>query len=50
VYLGEHYAVDLLAGGALTVAVRRLGPHAAGALTRVRDAVAALEAMAHEVG
>jgi len=30
------------------VAVRRLGPHVAGALTRVRDAVAALEAVAHE--
>jgi hypothetical protein len=48
VYLGEHYAVDLLAGGALTLAVRRLGPHATGALSRVRDAVAALEAVAHE--
>jgi len=48
VYLGEHYAVDLLAGGALTLAVRRLEPRAAGALRRVRDAVAALEAVAHE--
>jgi membrane-associated phospholipid phosphatase len=48
VYLGEHYAVDLLAGGALTLAVRRLGPHATGALRRARDAVAALEALAHE--
>jgi membrane-associated phospholipid phosphatase len=48
VYLGEHYAVDLLAGGALTLAVRRLAPHAAGALSRVRDAVGALEAVAHE--
>jgi len=26
VYLGEHYAVDLIAGAALTAAVRRLGP------------------------
>jgi hypothetical protein len=48
VYLGEHYVVDLLAGGALTVAVRRLGPHAAGVLTRAGRAVAALEAVAHE--
>ena len=29
VYLGEHYVVDLLAGAALTGAVRRLGPRAA---------------------
>jgi membrane-associated phospholipid phosphatase len=48
VYLGEHYAVDLLAGAALTLLVRRLGPHAAGALRRVGDAIAALEAVAHE--
>jgi membrane-associated phospholipid phosphatase len=48
VYLGEHYVVDLLAGAALTAAVRRLGPRAQPALTRVGRAVAALEAMAHE--
>jgi len=48
VYLGEHYAVDLLAGAALTLLVRRLGPHAAGALRRVGGAIAALEAVAHE--
>jgi membrane-associated phospholipid phosphatase len=48
VYLGEHYAVDLLAGAALTAAVRRLGPRAAPALLRVGRAVSALEAMAHE--
>ena len=47
VYLGEHYAVDLLAGGALTVAVRRLGPRAGPALRGLRHAVAALEAVAH---
>ena len=50
VYLGEHYVVDLLAGVALTMAVRRLGPRAGPALTRVRRAVAALEAIAHEAG
>jgi membrane-associated phospholipid phosphatase len=48
VYLGEHYAVDLLAGAALTAAVRRLGPRAEGALRGVGRAVAALEARAHE--
>jgi membrane-associated phospholipid phosphatase len=48
VYLGEHYVVDLLAGAALTGAVRRLGPRAAPALGRIGRAVAALEARAHE--
>jgi membrane-associated phospholipid phosphatase len=48
VYLGEHYLVDLLAGAALTVAVRRLGPRAGPGLARVGRAVGALEAMAHE--
>jgi membrane-associated phospholipid phosphatase len=48
VYLGEHYAIDLLAGAALTIAVRRLGPRAGPALTRFGRAVAALEAIAHE--
>lgn len=47
VYLGEHYVVDLLAGAALTTAVRRAGPLAAPALTRFGRAVAALEAVAH---
>jgi hypothetical protein len=50
VYLGEHYAVDLLAGAALTVALRRFGPRAGPALARVGRAVAALEEMAHEAG
>jgi membrane-associated phospholipid phosphatase len=50
VYLGEHYAVDLLAGAALTVAVRRLGPRAGPALARCGDAVAALEVKAHGTG
>jgi membrane-associated phospholipid phosphatase len=48
VYLGEHYAVDLLAGAALTGAVRGLGPSAAPALARLRRAMAALETIAHE--
>jgi hypothetical protein len=50
VYLGEHYAIDLIAGAALTAAVRRLGPSAAPTLLRCARAVAALEAAAHEAG
>jgi membrane-associated phospholipid phosphatase len=50
VYLGEHYAVDLLAGAALTGAVRRLGPRAGGVFTCAGRVVAALEAVAHEAG
>jgi hypothetical protein len=46
VYLGEHYVVDLLAGAALTTAVRRVGPHAAPALARFGRSVAVLEAAA----
>jgi hypothetical protein len=46
VYLGEHYVVDLLAGAALTTAVRRVGPFTAPALTGFGRAVAALEAVA----
>jgi hypothetical protein len=48
VYIGEHYVVDLLAGAALTLAIRRLAPRAAPAIARAGRAVAALEAMAHE--
>ncbi len=47
VYLGEHYAVDLLAGATLTVAIRRIGPYAAPAVVRCGRVVAALEAIAH---
>jgi hypothetical protein len=47
VYLGEHYVVDLLAGAALTTAVRRSAPAAAPAIACVGRAVAALEARAH---
>jgi len=50
VYLGEHYAVDLLGGVLLTAAVRRLAPRAGPAVVSLGRAVAALEAMAHEVG
>jgi hypothetical protein len=50
VYLGEHYAIDLIAGAALTAAVRRLGPRAGPVLVRAGRAVAALEAKAHEAG
>jgi membrane-associated phospholipid phosphatase len=48
VYLGEHYLVDLLAGAALTAAVRQLGPRAGPALARLGQGVAALERLAHE--
>jgi len=50
VYLGEHYVVDLLGGAALTLAVRRCEPRAAGALARFGRAVAALQAIANEAG
>jgi membrane-associated phospholipid phosphatase len=48
VYLGEHYVVDLLAGAALTVAVRRWGPRAGPVMDRFGRGVAALEARAHQ--
>lgn len=47
VYLGEHYVADLIAGAALTAAVRRLGPRAGPALDRVGRCLAVLEAQAH---
>ena len=50
VYLGEHYVVDLLAGAALTTAVRRGAPSVSPALKRFGRAVAALEAAAHDGG
>ena len=50
VYLGEHYVADLLGGAALTMAVRRLAPRAAPAVSRCARAVAALEARAHGDG
>jgi membrane-associated phospholipid phosphatase len=48
VYLGEHYVVDLLAGGAFALAIRRLAPFAGPAIARAARGVAALEAIAHE--
>jgi membrane-associated phospholipid phosphatase len=48
VYLGEHYVADLLAGAALTGAVRRFGPRASPWLERFGGAVGALEVRAHE--
>jgi membrane-associated phospholipid phosphatase len=50
VYLGEHYAADLIGGAALTVAVRRVGPRAGPLLGQVRRAVAVLEAKANAAG
>jgi membrane-associated phospholipid phosphatase len=50
VYLGEHYVVDLLAGAALTAAVRAVGPRMQPLLMRVARSVSALESLAHEGG
>jgi hypothetical protein len=50
VYLGEHYVVDLLAGAALTGAVRGLAPRAAPLGGRIAGALGALETIAHEGG
>jgi membrane-associated phospholipid phosphatase len=47
VYLGEHYVADLLAGAALTAAVRKLEPWVAPALSRVGSGLAALQEAAH---
>ncbi len=47
VYLGEHYVVDLIAGAALTGAVRGLEPRAGPSLTRIGRAIGALEEIAH---
>ncbi|PZS11556.1 MAG: phosphoesterase, partial [Solirubrobacterales bacterium] len=46
VYLGEHYAIDLLGGAALAEAVRLGAPRAAPAARRVVSALAALERFA----
>ncbi len=50
VYLGEHYVVDLLAGAALTGAVRWTAPRLAPFASRFSGAVGRLEAIAHEGG
>jgi membrane-associated phospholipid phosphatase len=44
VYLGEHYAIDLIAGAALTETVRTQAPMAAAALRRLVPRFEALEA------
>jgi hypothetical protein len=46
VYLGEHYAADILAGAALTEAVRFGAPHARPLARRVSAVLRALEARA----
>ncbi|HWE33722.1 MAG TPA: phosphatase PAP2 family protein [Solirubrobacteraceae bacterium] len=46
VYLGEHYAVDLLAGAALTESIRKLAPRLAPAARLVSSTVQLLEARA----
>ena len=46
VYLGEHYVIDLVAGAALTEAIRILGPRATPALEDVSRRVRRLEALA----
>jgi membrane-associated phospholipid phosphatase len=43
VYLGEHYAVDLIAGAALAETVRNVVPRLAPAYRRVSAAFQALE-------
>jgi membrane-associated phospholipid phosphatase len=48
VYLGEHYVIDLIAGAALTEAIRRRGPRFAPALLAVSRGIRALETRAQE--
>jgi hypothetical protein len=50
VYLGEHYVVDLVAGAALTIAIRRLAPRVVPGIRGLGGIVASLEAIAHEDG
>jgi hypothetical protein len=47
VWLGEHYAIDLVAGAVLTESVRRAAPRAAPAARRLSGLVQALEALAN---
>jgi membrane-associated phospholipid phosphatase len=46
VYLGEHYVIDLIAGLALTEAVRRAAVPVTPLIVRVSRGVQALEAQA----
>lgn len=48
IYLGEHYAIDLIAGSALTLLVRRCEPLAGPPLRRFGACVSALQAKALE--
>jgi membrane-associated phospholipid phosphatase len=50
IYLGEHYAIDLVGGAALSLLVRRAGSRAGPLLARFGNAVAALEARASQEG
>ena len=50
VYLGEHYVVDLLAGAALTLAVRRAGRRAGPVVARLGRGLSALGDLAREAG
>jgi membrane-associated phospholipid phosphatase len=47
VYLGEHYAIDLVAGAALTESVRAAAPRLGPTARLLSSAVQALEARAH---
>jgi PAP2 superfamily len=47
VYLGEHYVTDLVAGGALVAAVRRVEPHAEPAVLAVNRGLQRLERLAN---
>jgi membrane-associated phospholipid phosphatase len=46
VYLGEHYAIDLVAGGALAEGVRLMAPRTAPLVRRVSRVLQLLEARA----
>ena len=48
VYLGEHYAIDLIAGAALTETIRGQAPAAFRLLRRLRPGLAALDARVAE--
>ncbi len=50
IYLGEHYVVDLIAGAALAVGVRRAEPLAGPAVARIGRGIGALEGIAHSSG
>ena len=46
VYLGEHYAADLVAGAALAETVRRAAPHAGPVVGRLGRALGSLQRLA----